>query len=34
MAARLHVWIAIHALLAVACVIALAWHFAKGQCCR
>jgi hypothetical protein len=34
MAARLHLWIAFHALLAVASVIALAWYFAQGQCCR
>lgn len=34
MAARLHAWIAFHALLAAATVIALAWYFAKGHCCR
>jgi hypothetical protein len=33
LAHRLHVWIALHALLAIASVLTLAWYYSRGHCC-
>lgn len=34
LAGRMHIWLAFHALVAVSVLLALAWFYTHGHCCR